>query len=207
MTEREFEKCVNKYTRLLWSVAAPVLEGIGSEQDVEECVADVFIELWQRPEAYDPSRGSLKNWLCIKCKSRAIDAFRRLSAHISEELSEETLRSMAQLAEEDVSELREKRLAAVRAAVVRLDEPAREIMLRRFCLGQKPSQIAAAMDLNVRKVENVIYRTKQKLKEALADGAERDAEGEREKERAAEGSRKKERPAENSKEKEGGYEI
>ena len=47
LTERELEKIINKYSRLLWSVSSKILNGIGDEQDVEECIADVFIDLWQ----------------------------------------------------------------------------------------------------------------------------------------------------------------
>ena len=50
MTEQELEKIINRYSRLLWSVASKVLNGIGNEQDVEACVADVFIDFWRDPD-------------------------------------------------------------------------------------------------------------------------------------------------------------
>ena len=61
MTEYQLEKIINKYSRLLWSVAAKILDGLGNEQDAEECVADVFIELWKEPEKFDVNRGTLKS--------------------------------------------------------------------------------------------------------------------------------------------------
>ena len=48
-----------------------------------------------------------------------------------------------------------------------LEEPSREIMIRRFFAGQKPAEISAAMELPVRKIENVIYRSKEKLRNDL----------------------------------------
>ena len=164
MTEYEFEKIVNKYSKLLWSVAVGVLEGIGNEQDAEECVADVFIDLWFDPKAFDSSRGSLRTWLCIKCRSKAIDRFRKIMAHITDELSAEIVSDMIGpddrvIGKEDMSRLRN--------AVMGLEEPSKEIMLRRFFVGQKPAEISAAMDMPVRKVENVIYRSKEKLRNDL----------------------------------------
>ena len=164
MTEYEFEKIVNKYSKLLWSVAAGVLEGIGNEQDAEECVADVFIDLWFDPKAFDSSRGSLRTWLCIKCRSKAIDRFRKIMAHITDELSAEIVSDMIGpddrvIGKEDMSRLRN--------AVMGLEEPSKEIMLRRFFVGQKPAEISAAMDMPVRKVENLIYRSKEKLRNDL----------------------------------------
>ena len=51
---------MNAYAKLVWSVAGAVLGQAASIQDVEECVADVFIYLWQNPDKFDPERGKLK---------------------------------------------------------------------------------------------------------------------------------------------------
>ncbi|MCM1027755.1 MAG: hypothetical protein NC432_15125 [Roseburia sp.] len=41
--ERMLAFAIRKYSRLLWKIAASVLINAASVQDVEECVADVFI--------------------------------------------------------------------------------------------------------------------------------------------------------------------
>ena len=41
---------IDRYSRLLWSAAAPVLRNIGTAEDLEECVADAFVYLWEHPE-------------------------------------------------------------------------------------------------------------------------------------------------------------
>lgn len=56
---------IDRYSRLLWSAAAPVLRNIGTAEDLEECVADAFVYLWEHPEKFDPARGSLKSWLAM----------------------------------------------------------------------------------------------------------------------------------------------
>ncbi|MCR4669401.1 MAG: sigma-70 family RNA polymerase sigma factor [Clostridia bacterium] len=160
MTETEFEKIVDKYSRLLWSVGAKVLDGVGNEQDVEECVADVFIDLWRSPESFDPDRGSLKTWLCVKCKSKAIDRFRSICSHMTEDLDETDL---SDLWEPPDDLLAKERGSALREAIARLDDQEREIIISRFFLDRKPRQIARLTGLPVRKIENIIYRTKKKL--------------------------------------------
>ena len=70
---------VQKYSKLLWKIAASVLINAASTQDVEECVADVFIYLWQYPEKYDPDKAKLSSWLSIVARSRAVDSYRRLT--------------------------------------------------------------------------------------------------------------------------------
>ena len=56
---------IDRYSRLFWSAAAPVLRNIGTAEDLEECVADAFVYLWEHPEKFDPARGSLKSWLAM----------------------------------------------------------------------------------------------------------------------------------------------
>ena len=41
--ERIINEVIVKYSKLLWPIASAVLKNVGSEQDVEECIADVFI--------------------------------------------------------------------------------------------------------------------------------------------------------------------
>ena len=53
------------------------------------------------------------------------------------------------------------------AAVNALGEPDREILVRRYYYEQKPKEIALALNLSVKQVNNRLYHTKQKLREAL----------------------------------------
>ena len=40
--ESAINEVIKKYSKLLWSVSGAVLSGIGSTQDVEECVGGIF---------------------------------------------------------------------------------------------------------------------------------------------------------------------
>jgi RNA polymerase sigma-70 factor (ECF subfamily) len=65
---------------------------LGSKEDAEEVVCDVYAYAWQHAAAYDPSRGSVAAWLAIIAKSRAIDRRRRHRDHVSfDETSHEAL--------------------------------------------------------------------------------------------------------------------
>jgi len=50
-----------------------VLRDAGRAEDV---VQDVFLRLWRRPDAYDPSRGPLSVYLRLMARSRALDLWR-----------------------------------------------------------------------------------------------------------------------------------
>lgn len=163
--ERAIAHVIETYSRLLWSIASAVLKDVGSVQDVEECVADTFISLWQSPDKFDPARGSLKTWLSITTRSRALDRCRALMRRDALPLDEAAFLQCRELPEEAL--LREDARLSLQEAVDQLDEPDREILLRRYCRDQKPREIALALGIPVKQVENRLYRAKKKLRNIL----------------------------------------
>lgn len=155
---------IDKYSRLLWPIASAVLRNVGSVQDAEEVVADAFIFLWEHPEKFDPKRGSLKTMLCVVARSRAIDRYRELTRRNTVPLEETVLADRFGLQEQLMQEeTRRELLAAVNA----LGEPGREILVRRYYYDQKPREIALALGMTVKQVDNSLYRSKRSLREAL----------------------------------------
>lgn len=157
-------RVINKYSRLLWPIASAVLQGVGSDQDAEECVADAFIYLWKHPDKFDPLRGSLKSYLCILVRSRAIDRLRQINRQGTLPLEEAVLSATVGMQEELLSRETKRELAA---AVNALGEPGREILVRRYYYDQKPREIALAMGMSVKQVDNSLYRSKRRLRQAL----------------------------------------
>ena len=157
---------IDKYARLLWPIADAVLKNVGSVQDVEECVADAFIFLWEHPEKFDSGRGTLKSFLCIVARSRAIDRYRELSRRGTLPLEEAVLADTLGVQE---ALLKEETKRELLAAVNALGEPGREILVRRYYYNQKPREIALALGLTVKQVDNSLYRSKRSLRAALTE--------------------------------------
>ena len=142
--------------------------GVGTEQDAEEAAADAFVYLWEHPEKVRSRRGSLKTWLSIAGGARApstAGGILRCRAVSLEEI---------ELA--DPLGVPEALLAGNGAPrstrrVDALAEPDREILLRRYYFGQKPREIAAALGLDKKQVDNRLYQTKRRLR-ASVTGAE-----------------------------------
>ena len=156
---------IDKYSRLLWTIAAAVLKNVGDDRDVEEVVADAFIFLWEHPQKFDPKRGTLKSLLCIVARSRAIDRYRELSRRSTVPLEEAVLSEGLGMQEQLMrEETRRELLAAVQA----LGEPGREILVRRYYYGQKPREIALALNMTVKQVDNSLYRSKRQLRQVLS---------------------------------------
>lgn len=49
---------------------------LGERREAEDLLHDVFVEVWERAGDYDPRRGSVKTWLYVRARSRAIDRLR-----------------------------------------------------------------------------------------------------------------------------------
>ena len=52
------------------------LSVLGDHEAAEDVVQDVFMQLWQRPASYDPARGSLRTYVAMLTRSRAVDRWR-----------------------------------------------------------------------------------------------------------------------------------
>ena len=61
----------------------------------EDVVQEVFLRLWRRPERFDPERGSLRTFLAIDARGRALDLIRSHQARRDREDREATLSSSA----------------------------------------------------------------------------------------------------------------
>ncbi len=58
---------------------------IGSSHLAEEVTQEVFVDLWNRPEQFDASRGSLRTMLITKAHGRAVDVVRAEQARTNRE--------------------------------------------------------------------------------------------------------------------------
>lgn len=165
-SEAAINEVITKYSKLLWSVAGAVLNNMGSIQDVEECVADTFIYLWEHPEKYNSQRGKLKTWLSIIARTQAVNRCREIAKQNIIPLEESDFVDQLGIVDTFLeAETRRALLAAVNA----LGEPDREILIRRYYYDQKPKEIALALDMSVKQVDNRLYQTKLKLRESLSN--------------------------------------
>lgn len=156
---------INKYFKLIWSIVSAILKNVASTQDIEECVADVFIYLWENSGKYDAQRGKLKVWLCVVARSRAINRYHQIVRRVDISLDETTFVAQMDLVDGiSAEETKHMLLAAIQS----LDEPDQEILIRRYYYDQKPKEIAIALDRPVKHIENRLYRTKKKLRNMIS---------------------------------------
>lgn len=163
--EKTLEYVIDKYSKLLWKIAASILINTSSVCEIEECVADVFIYLWEHPEKFDPQKGKLSSWLSMIARSRAIDRFRRLWKEKEIMVTDYMMKEEAP----EHSPSDDVRIEKLNECIHRLGEEEREVMIRRFFYGQKNGEIALAMNLKTKQIENRIYNAKNKLRKMMEE--------------------------------------
>lgn len=134
--------------------------------DVEHCVADTFSEFYCDLGRYSPDQGSIRSWLCVIARHNAVDMLRR---HYRQgqtvSLDDEAVAPIA----DDFSlegDLEDRMFRAeLVEAVKALGQPDREILLRKYWLGQSSKEIARTMDMTVSNVDTRAHRAIRKLRE------------------------------------------
>jgi RNA polymerase sigma-70 factor, ECF subfamily len=58
------------------SVYGSALSVLGDDNAAQDVVQDVFIELWSHPDRYDPAAGTLRTYLTVLARHRAVDLVR-----------------------------------------------------------------------------------------------------------------------------------
>jgi RNA polymerase sigma-70 factor (ECF subfamily) len=71
--EHALREAYRAHARAVLGLATRVL---GNATAAEDVLQDVFVRLWERPEAYDPDRGRLRSYLLAMTHSRAVERLR-----------------------------------------------------------------------------------------------------------------------------------
>ena len=75
--QRALSDLYDQFGSYVFGLAARV---IGDRHAAEDVTQEVFLSLWERPEAFDPARGRLRTFLGTLAHRRAVDVVRREEA-------------------------------------------------------------------------------------------------------------------------------
>jgi RNA polymerase sigma-70 factor, ECF subfamily len=64
------------FDALAQGVYGSALRVLGDNSAAQDVVQDVFVELWRRPGRYDPAVGTLRTYLTVLARHRAVDLVR-----------------------------------------------------------------------------------------------------------------------------------
>lgn len=165
--ELGISKLADKYERLLIHIAAGILGK--RSRDIEECVNDTYLKLWNHIERYDMDKASLKTYLKVIIRNTAINKLRDLSKREERELPDDisdiakSYIDHSQNVEGKISS--KENIEQLNKIIGRLNERDRELVIRRYFYLQSSKDIAAAMNMTVTAIDSRLSRLRNKMKQ------------------------------------------
>ena len=149
------------YTEYSGKVMGYIRARVRSSADAEDLHSEVFEKILRKIEGFDPEKASLNTWIFTITRNTVIDHFRRTKPN--EELDE----NLSDNIELDEGLLNSETLSELAAALKRLPEQMRDIVVLRYFDGKPLTEIAEIMNLSYGAVklrhQNAVLMLRQAL--------------------------------------------
>ena len=137
-SEQALAEVYDTYGPLVYGLALHITMDQGAAEDITQ---DVVVDLWRRPERFDPQRAPLRGWLCMIARRRGIDWIRRRRTQQNLSLAAADLATTG--LEDDV--LASTAHKQVRKAVADLPTPHRQAIFLAYYHGLTYREVAKAL--------------------------------------------------------------
>ncbi len=154
----------DRHASLVYGLA---MQALGNAQEAEDLTQDVFLTL-AKGSSYDPKRGTLRTFLAILTKSRAIDRLRSRSS-MRQKLAGWQAGHPPEVAPNIPLEqaFQQEQSQEVRSALAQLSEEEQQILTLAYYDGLSQSQIAQQLGLPLGTVKTRARRGLLKLRQTL----------------------------------------
>jgi RNA polymerase sigma-70 factor, ECF subfamily len=135
------------FDALAHSVYGSALRVVGDASAAQDVVQDVFVELWTHPGRYDPAAGTLRTYLAVLARHRAVDLIRSELRRLARQ--ERTYRLTPEPGPADVGDemLAAETAGLVRAAVQLLPAGQRQVVELVYFEGLTCREVASAVGI------------------------------------------------------------
>jgi len=159
-------KLYDRYGRPSYALAYKIL---GSVEEAEEVVLDVFSQIWQKAATYDPSRSRADTWLFMLTRSRSLDRLRVLQRtfRAAQACLEDAKNPCSSLPEPMEDAMIEERSEQVTAALEKLPAEQRIAIELAYYQGLTCVAIGAKIGIPTGTVKTRIRLGISKLRQAL----------------------------------------
>jgi RNA polymerase sigma-70 factor (ECF subfamily) len=161
-------KLYDRYGRPSYALAYKIL---GSVEEAEEVVLDVFSQIWQKAATYDPSRSRADTWLFMLTRSRSLDRLRVLQRTVraAQACMEDAKISTSDIAQPMEDAMIEERSEQVKAALETLPAEQRIALELAYYQGLTCAAIATKTGIPTGTIKTRIRLGISKLRQALSE--------------------------------------
>ena len=161
--ESGIRQLTEQYAGLVFSVIAGRAGSTASAEDVEECASDVFFEVYRSRDRINPEKGTLRAFIAVVARRRAVNLFRKTAKEAGRRSSAEPPEETADPGFEEALIGAEER-RSLTEKIRSLGEPDSQIIFRRYYFGQKSREIAADLGMTPGAVDTRLSRAIVKLR-------------------------------------------
>jgi RNA polymerase sigma-70 factor (ECF subfamily) len=141
---------------------------MGSDGRAEEVTQDVFVDLWRRPERFDPGRGSLRSFLLTVAHGRSVDVLRSDASRAARD--QRNARETATGGYDLENQVWDLALAdQVKQVVARLPEAERQVIELAYFGGHTYREVAALLSEAEGTVKSRIRRGLRRMRDSLVE--------------------------------------
>jgi len=135
------------FDRLAPAVYAGARRVLGDDAAAQDVVQDVFVDLWSHPDRYDPAAGTLRTYLIVLARHRAVDVVRSELRRVARQERNYRL-APGQPGPTPCEEvMASEAAAAVRAAIRLLPDSQRRVVELAYFRGLTCREVANAVDI------------------------------------------------------------
>ena len=163
-----YRALMNELGRYVYVIVFNKLRSCGTNEDIEECVSDIFAELFIAVE--DGGVNDVKKLAASIANRRAVDHFRRLTAKGRDTMyvdDEEFPELADQFSVEDISDTKELRRILLRE-ISSLGEPDSTILMQKFYYNKTSAEIAKNVKMTASSVRSRCTRAIERLRVSLS---------------------------------------
>jgi RNA polymerase sigma-70 factor (ECF subfamily) len=167
--QRAFEVLYDRHGGVAYSLAYRIVGDAGAAEDVTQ---EAFLSVWRSEAGYDAARGSVRSWLLVIVRNRAIDEVRRNSSARAPrfDLGGDRLADAPAPDRTEAEALRREEARTIRGALVQLPEEQAQVIGLAYFGGFTQSEIAAMLGTPLGTVKGRMRLGLEKIRLLLAEG-------------------------------------
>lgn len=165
--ELGLSKLADKYEKLLIHIATGIL---GSRsRDIEECINDSYLKLWNHIEQYDMQKASLKTYLKVIVRNTAINKLRDLrkreDCELPEDITDVAKHYIDQGQNVEGQIFNNENMKQLNIIIGQLNKKDQELVIRKYFYLQSSKDIAVATKMTVTAIDSRLSRLRNKMKQ------------------------------------------
>ena len=156
-----------KYNPQIRAVVSRILNYANQQNDIDDCVNNVFLDLMEKLQQYNETRGSMSAFVTIIARSAALNYCKSNTRRTYELIGDEKLDFLtANIEYHDETEFN----SLVESIIVKLSKDEKILFSMRYLYYYKPEEIAKVLNIKRGAVDMRTNRLKNKIKKFLAKG-------------------------------------